>query len=80
MILLKLAYFEKNQKQRKKSLFFLPQIKRTIFSSNNAIFPVKFCPPGVIEDVVDACIILLDHPLPPVSRKNATIHKKIERK
>jgi len=84
MILLKVEYFEKkNQKtEKKKSLFygvfpFLPQKNRTIFFLLTILFfPVKFCPPGVLEDVVDACIILLDHPLPPVSRKNATIHKK----
>jgi len=61
---------------------FFPFCHRKIaqfFPSNNSIFPVKFCPPGVLEDVVDACIILLDHPLPPVSRKNATIHKKTKK-
>lgn len=75
--------WKKNQKNwEKKSLFygvfpFLPQKNRTIFFLLTILFfPVKFCPPGVLEDVVDACIILLDHPLPPVSRKNATIHKK----
>ena len=74
---------KKSKNWEKKSLFygvfpFLPQKNRTIFFLLTILFfPVKFCPPGVLEDVVDACIILLDHhPLPPVSRKNATIHKK----
>lgn len=86
MILLKVEYFEKKiKKTEKKNLYsmeFFPFCHRKIaqfFPSNNSIFPVKFCPPGVLEDVNDACIILLDHPLPPVSRKNATIHKKTKK-
>ena len=83
MILLKVEYFEKKIKKLRKKIFilwsfslFATEKSHNFFPSNNSIFPVKFCPPGVLEDVVDACIILLDHPLPPVSRKNATIHKK----
>ena len=84
MILLKVEYFEKKSKKLRKKIFilwsfslFATEKSHNFFPSNNSIFPVKFCPPGVLEDVVDACIILLDHhPLPPVSRKNATIHKK----
>ena len=74
---------KKLKKLRKKSLFygvFATEKSHNFFPSNNSIFPVKFCPPGVLEDVNDACIILLDHPLPPVSRKKMPLFTKKPRK
>jgi len=81
---LKVEYFEKkNLKNWEKNLILWSFCHRKIaqfFPSNNSIFPVKFCPPGVLEDVNDACIILLDHPLPPVSRKKMPLFTKKPRK
>ena len=87
MILLKVEYFEKKSKKLRKKIFilwsfslFATEKSHNFFPSNNSIFPVKFCPPGVLEDVNDACIILLDHPLPPVSRKKMPLFTKKTRK